>query len=158
LFTRRVSEQKTNKNWNQICNELFNETNIVKKEKDEMLIELENLKNKLGRTPLTDELTKNGLQSFNAYRKKFKVTFNELVSSLGWETNVACTPAGSSMFDKRSCREKTGCTRECLPRTLKCEWCESMNSNLNVLEEVETGKHVSICRKCMESIREDIIR
>jgi len=78
--------------------------------------------------------------------------------SLGWDTTIACTPPGRSMFDNRSCRERTGCTKECIPKTLKCQWCDSMNSSLNVLEEIETGKHISICNKCKETIRNNIVR
>jgi hypothetical protein len=76
--------------------------------------------------------------------------------SLGWNMTTPCTPPGRTFGDNRSCRERTGCTRECQPKTLKCEWCESMNTSLNVLEEIETGEHICVCNECKETIRKDI--
>lgn len=72
--------------------------------------------------------------------------------SLGRDIIPSCTPAPTTIYDKRSCRERTKCTRECSPKKLKCEWCGSMDSYLNVLEEVETGKRISICNKCEKTI------
>lgn len=86
-FTRRVLQSKLDKNWNELCEELFGEVNVIKKDKKTMLRELIYLKNKLGRTPLTDELVQNGLSEYKTYMRKFDMTFNELVDSLGWDTN-----------------------------------------------------------------------
>jgi predicted metal-dependent hydrolase len=87
LFTRRVIQAKLNKNWNELCDEIFGNVNVQKRTKEQMLNELINLKDKLGRTPLTIELNEYGLCDFNTYQRKFNMTFNELVRSLGWETN-----------------------------------------------------------------------
>jgi hypothetical protein len=81
--------------------------------------------------------------------------------SLGWDTTVACTPPGRTyfdLFDNRSCRERNNCTRECHPKLLKCQWCGEMNSSLNVLEKVETSTRISICDKCKDKIRSEIVR
>lgn len=86
-FSRRVLQSKLNKNWNQLCENLFGKVNITKKSKNAMLDELIQLKNKLGRTPLTDELIPNGLSDIKTYMRKFDMSYNELVKSLGWETN-----------------------------------------------------------------------
>jgi len=69
-----------------------------------------------------------------------------------------CTPSPTTIFDNRSCRERTGCTKkECIPKKLKYNWCESMNSILSVLEEVETGKEIIICSICRDKIKDDIV-
>jgi len=68
-----------------------------------------------------------------------------------------CTPSPMTAFDNRSCRERTGCIRECIPKKLKCQWCESMNSRLSVLEEIESGNDVHICGNCRETIKDDIV-
>lgn len=73
---------------------------------------------------------------------------------LGCEVVPSCTPPGRTLFDNRSCREINHCTRECTPKRLKCDWCGEMNSLLNVLEDTETGKRISICNKCERSIEE----
>lgn len=87
LFVRRVIQAKTNKNWNDLCENLFGDVNVLKKSKEDMLSELINLRNELGRTPFTDELIKYGLSEYKTYLRKFNMTYNELVQSLGWETN-----------------------------------------------------------------------
>lgn len=76
----------------------------------------------------------------------------------GWDTTIACTPAGRSFLDNGSCREINKCTRDCIPKTLKCEWCGSKNSRLNVMEEVDTGNKVSICDSCEKTIEDNIVR
>jgi hypothetical protein len=68
-----------------------------------------------------------------------------------------CTPSPTTVLDNRSCRERTGCTRECVPKILKCDWCGVMDSRLRVLEEVETGRKINICSKCRDIIKDDII-
>ncbi len=69
-----------------------------------------------------------------------------------------CTPAPMTVFDNRSCRERTGCTREeCIPKKLKCDWCGIMESRLNVLEEIESGNDVYLCTKCKETIKDNIV-
>jgi hypothetical protein len=77
--------------------------------------------------------------------------------SLGVNMTIPCTPPGRTIYETRSCREINKCTRECRPKKLKCEWCEEMNSRLDVLEEVETGVNISICSKCRETIKDKII-
>lgn len=67
---------------------------------------------------------------------------------LGSEVVPNCTPAPMTMFDTRSCRERTGCTKECQPKKLKCDWCGKMTSHLTILEEVETSDHIRICYDC----------
>ena len=67
---------------------------------------------------------------------------------LGRDMTISCTPQPTTMFDNRSCRERTGCTKECQPKTLKCDLCESMYSSLSVYEDIETGKHIRICYGC----------
>lgn len=80
-----------------------------------------------------------------------------LYKSKGSLVIPSCTPSPSTMFDTRSCRERTGCTRECIPKKLKCDWCGSMNSRLSVLEEVLSGNELNICSVCREKIENDII-
>jgi hypothetical protein len=73
----------------------------------------------------------------------------------GCEIVPGCTPAPLTMFDNRSCRERTGCKKECIPKKLKCEHCEQMFSRLNVLED-ENGKRIYVCDQCEKEIeRED---
>lgn len=86
-YSRRILQFKLNKNWNRLCKELFDSVNVTKRDKDLMLQELINLKNRLGRTPLTEELVKYGLSEYKTYMRKFNMTYNELIKSLGWEAN-----------------------------------------------------------------------
>jgi hypothetical protein len=78
--------------------------------------------------------------------------------SLGRDMTIMCTPTPSNLFDNRSCREKTGCTRECWPKKLKCQMCGEINSSLGVYEEVKTGKHFSFCYECEKTIKNEIVR
>lgn len=66
----------------------------------------------------------------------------------------SCTPMPMTFNDTRSCRERTGCKRECQPKTLKCDDCGKMESSLCVIEEVETGKEKSVCNTCSKQYME----
>ena len=72
--------------------------------------------------------------------------------NMGTVTKAACTPTPSTPWDNRSCREINKCKKECVPKTLKCSQCGSMNSSLSILEEFETGKRIELCYKCWETI------
>lgn len=75
---------------------------------------------------------------------------------LGCEIVPSCTPSPRTLFDDRSCREINHCTRECIPKKLKCEWCGEMTHTLNNLENIETGERILICNKCERVLEEGI--
>lgn len=75
---------------------------------------------------------------------------------LGCDIVPACTlmPA-TSLFDMRSCRERTGCTKECIPKILQCPRCGKMDNMLEYLENVETGEKITVCYDCMKELEKD---
>ena len=86
LFSRRVLENQINLKYNDICMKYLKEANQYHKTKEQLLFELEQLKNKLGRTPLSIELKpENNISSLSQYMDTFNMTYNQLIKSLGWE-------------------------------------------------------------------------
>lgn len=85
LYRRRTIENLIGKSYSNLCIEMFENTNKNSKTKDELLKDLINLKNKLGRTPLSQELKNFGIAEHKQYRRKFGMTYNELIKSLGWK-------------------------------------------------------------------------
>ena len=86
LFSRRVLENQIELKYNDICMKYLKEANQYHKTKEQLLFELEQLKNKLGRTPLSIELKpENNISSLSQYMDTFNMTYNQLIKSLGWE-------------------------------------------------------------------------
>lgn len=85
LYNRKYLEEKFNKRFSEICNSELGGSNKDTKTKEELLDELAKLKNTLGRTPKANELKTNGLSEKKAYMRKFNMTYQELIDSLGWE-------------------------------------------------------------------------
>lgn len=85
LPSRRKAEKQLGKSFSQICKELFQETNKEIKTNEELLNDLRELKYKLGRTPKANELKVYGLAEKKTYMRRFNMTYQELIESLGWE-------------------------------------------------------------------------
>ncbi len=85
LYNRKYLEEKFSKRFSEICIEELGGSNKDTKTKEELLEELTNLKRKLGRTPRANELKSHGLSEKKAYMRKFNMTYQELIESLGWE-------------------------------------------------------------------------
>lgn len=85
LPSRRTLEIKSGKTFGEICKELFVENNREIKSNETLLGELTALKNKLGRTPLGSELKLHGLSETKTYTRRFNMTYQKLVESLGWD-------------------------------------------------------------------------
>ncbi|MFO1442790.1 hypothetical protein KDN24_06125 [Bacillus sp. Bva_UNVM-123] len=84
ITNRRLIEKKLNKSFGEICTEIFDQSNKIKSD-DELLNELRDLKYKLGRTPRANELKLYGLAEHKTYRRRFNMTYQELIDTLGWE-------------------------------------------------------------------------
>lgn len=74
---------------------------------------------------------------------------------LGCTVVPGCTPAPMVWGDNRSCRERTGCTRECIPKKLKCPRCGKMTDTLEHLEDMETGEKIVVCMDCGRELEEE---
>lgn len=86
LISRRILEKYLNISYNDICMKYIGDANNYSKSNEQLLDELTQLKNKLGRTPYSFELTpKNNMPSLSQYMNAFNMTYNQLVKSLGWE-------------------------------------------------------------------------
>jgi hypothetical protein len=70
--------------------------------------------------------------------------------SRGIVTTAACCGVPWTPDDPRSCRQKTGCTKECHPKTLKCEECGMMCNSLHVFEDTDGDGRVQVCYECSE--------
>lgn len=88
LLRRRNIEIGLNKKFSDICFDLFKDRNKNVKTKDQLLNELTSLKEKLGRVPMAKELTTYGLSEKKAYMRKFGMTYQELIESLGWSVST----------------------------------------------------------------------
>lgn len=88
LLRRKTLETKLNKKYTEICKDILNENNKEVKTKEQLLKELIDLKEKLGRTPLANELSLYGLSEKKTYMRKFGMTYQELILSLGWELST----------------------------------------------------------------------
>jgi hypothetical protein len=84
LPSRRLAEKLLKKPFSKICKELFSETNKEIKTNEELLNELRELKSRLGRTPMANELHLYGLPEKKTFMRRFKMTYQELINSLGW--------------------------------------------------------------------------
>jgi len=86
LFNRRVLENQIKLKYNEICMKYLEEANKYQKTKEQLLFELEQLKYKLGRTPLSIEIKPEyGVSSLYQYMSSFNMSYNQLIKSLGWE-------------------------------------------------------------------------
>ena len=86
LLNRKALESNLKLKYNDICMKYLKEANLYQKTKEQLLFELEQLKNKLGRTPLSIELkSDNGVSCLEQYMNTFNMTYNQLVKSLGWQ-------------------------------------------------------------------------
>lgn len=85
LPSRNSLEKLTDKSFSEICNEIFGEVNKIVKSDEDLLKELFDLKDKLGRTPMAIELTKHGLAEMKTYTRRFNMTYSELIESFGWK-------------------------------------------------------------------------
>ncbi|TVY09982.1 homing endonuclease associated repeat-containing protein [Paenibacillus cremeus] len=84
LSRRRNLEGLLGLNYNDICLKYIGEANIVKRSKEELIEILNELKNKLGRAPMTIEIKESGLTSINQIQRVFGMTFNQIIQELGW--------------------------------------------------------------------------
>lgn len=84
-LNRKALESNLNLRFAEICNKYIGEANQLKKNKDTLLIELIQLKEKLGRIPRIQDLKENGLSEFKQYTRTFNKTFSEILEDLGWE-------------------------------------------------------------------------
>jgi len=89
-FVRRVLEDKLKLKYNDICRKYISQYNInnVRGDatKEELIEDLITLKNKLGRTPMLEEICRNnGLYSYNVYERVFNKKFSDIIKEMGWE-------------------------------------------------------------------------
>lgn len=85
LAHRKALEMILEKRFTEICMEHLGVANQYKRSKEQLLEDLKNLKDKLGRTPMANELTANGLAEKKQYYRTFNMTYNQIIESLGWE-------------------------------------------------------------------------
>jgi hypothetical protein len=85
LIYRRNLEDRVSMRFADICIQELGGTNKDIKSKEILIAELTQLKVKLGRTPRANELKAHGLSEKKAYMRKFGITYQELIDSLGWE-------------------------------------------------------------------------
>jgi len=86
LLNRKALESNLKLKYNDICIKYIGEANQYHKTKEQLLFELEQFKNKLGRTPLSIEIKpENGVSSLLQYMRTFNMSYNELVKYLNWD-------------------------------------------------------------------------
>ncbi|MGD7047093.1 hypothetical protein FZC83_02420 [Rossellomorea marisflavi] len=85
VTARRNIEDYLGMSYAEICMDTIGSENKTTKSKKVLLEELIELKEKLGRVPQSNELKLYGLSEHKAYRRKFNMSYNELIISLGWE-------------------------------------------------------------------------
>lgn len=85
LAHRKALEMILEKRFTEICIEHIGVANQYKRSKEQLLADLIELKGKLGRTPMANELTVNGLAEKKQYYRTFNMTYNQIIESLGWE-------------------------------------------------------------------------
>lgn len=85
LAHRKALELILELRFSEICMQYLGEANQYKRSKTELLQELKDLRDKLGRTPMANELTEYGLAEKKQYYRTFKMTYNDLIESLGWK-------------------------------------------------------------------------
>lgn len=85
LAHRKALEMVLGKRFTEICMQHLGVANQYKRDKEQLLQDLMSLKKKLGRAPMANELTAYGLAEKKQYYRTFKMTYNQLVESLGWE-------------------------------------------------------------------------
>lgn len=88
LVHRKGLEELKGKRFTEICMETIGVANQYKRSKGQLLSDLRLLKEQLGRTPLANELVLYGLAEKKQYYRTFKMTYMDLVESLGWELSV----------------------------------------------------------------------
>lgn len=130
LPSRKLHEKKTGLKFSEICMEIFSETNKETKSNEELINELRNLKLKLGRTPKANELKIHGLPEKKAYMRRFNMTYQELIQSLGWELG---TPKLSFKTDEEMLADYDSLYRELerLPNNIDLQECPYTSSYTN---------------------------
>lgn len=97
-YSRRILENKLGLNYNNICKNYLPEYKLNYEILDITLEDLYNdileVKKQIGRFPLAIELTKYGLPHFNTLKRKFNMTYNQIIESFNWE------PVGSTTLSK----------------------------------------------------------
>lgn len=85
LAHRKALEMILDMRFSEICMEHLGVANQYKRDKNELMQDLIELKDRLGRTPMAFELQDYGLAEKKQYYRTFKMTYNELIESLAWE-------------------------------------------------------------------------
>ncbi|MET3659161.1 homing endonuclease associated repeat-containing protein [Sporosarcina psychrophila] len=85
LAHRKALEMVLEKRFSEICMEHIGVANQYGRGKEQLLEDLIQLKEKLGRIPLTNELVKHGLAEIKQYYRTFEMSYTQIVQSLGWE-------------------------------------------------------------------------
>jgi len=87
-YERRTLERKLNMKYNNICRKYIPQyiVNINRDyTQDELKDILFNLKDKLGRSPMSIELKTYNLPSYGVFQRKFNMSYNKIIESFGWE-------------------------------------------------------------------------
>lgn len=89
LLHRKALEKNTGMKFATICKTHINENNKDTKSNEQLLEELVNLINMLGRVPLGSELVKYGLSERKTYQRKLGKTFQEIITDMDLELSSA---------------------------------------------------------------------
>jgi hypothetical protein len=88
LAHRKALEEVLEKRFTEICMGTLGVANQYKRSKNQLLEDLRILKEKLGRTPMANELVLYGLAEKKQYYRTFGIPYMDLVESLGWELST----------------------------------------------------------------------
>lgn len=89
LYHGREFTNLTGNRYSEMCSQYINYSNKDTKTNEQLITELKKLKEKIGRVPKGCELKSYGLAERKTYMRRFKMTYQELIESLGWENLTA---------------------------------------------------------------------